>query len=44
MSKEGDTKTVYCDKCLRETTWLYCIYMLGKEIWQCKECGRRHYF
>jgi len=43
MAKEGDTMTSYCNKCEHETTWAYCIYMLGKEIWECKECGGRRY-
>jgi hypothetical protein len=42
MPKEGDTMTGYCKHCERETTWVYCLFMLGKDIWECKECGNRH--
>jgi hypothetical protein len=43
MPQPGDTMTAYCGKCERETTWLYCIFMFGKDIWECKECGARRY-
>jgi ribosomal protein L37AE/L43A len=43
MPKEDETKTAYCKKCERETTWIYRIFMLGKEIWECLTCGTRYY-
>jgi len=43
MPKEDDTKTAHCKKCERETTWIYRIFMLGKEIWECMTCGTRYY-
>jgi hypothetical protein len=42
MPKEGDTMTAYCKQCEHETTWVYCLFMLGKDIWECKECGIRY--
>ncbi len=42
MPKEGDTMTAYCKHCGHETTWFYCLFMLGKDIWECKECGNRY--
>jgi len=41
MPEEGETMITYCSKCQRDTTWIYCIFMLGKEIWECKDCGSR---
>lgn len=43
MANEGDTMTAYCKKCQQETTWIYRIYMLGKEIWECMVCKGRLY-
>ncbi len=44
MPQEGDTKTIYCEKCQRETTWIFRIFMLGKEIWECIESKTRNMF
>jgi hypothetical protein len=43
MPKEGDTMTAYCGKCVRDTTWIYRLYMFGKEIWECEHCGTRYF-
>jgi len=43
MPKQGDTMTGHCGKCERETTWVYCIFMFGKDIWECLECKTRYY-
>jgi hypothetical protein len=43
MPKSGDTMTGYCGKCQRETTWLYRLFMFGKDIWECQECKTRYY-
>jgi hypothetical protein len=43
MAKEGDTMKAHCGTCQQETTWIYQIYMLGKEIWECMGCRKRRY-
>ena len=43
MAQEGETKTAHCKKCERETTWVYCFYMYGKEVWECEECHTRYH-
>ncbi|HXG20348.1 MAG TPA: hypothetical protein VNN62_14895 [Methylomirabilota bacterium] len=43
MPKEGDTITSHCDKCQKDTTWVYYDFMFGKDIWVCQECKKKFY-